>query len=336
MNSTEQPASGGFGLMDAAQQLEGILASEAGENEEVQTQEAKSEEPPPKSDEEEGEVAAEASEETEGDEPDPDVEATDDAEAEEASSPEDIKLTVKIDGKEQQISAKEAAEGYMRTADYTRKTQEASEIKKTALSELQAAQQERAVLAQLIPIVQAELQSMQAQEPDWQKLYNEDPLEFVRQKDAARDRQDRINAYKAEQQRLEYQEKIEQDQKLQQQLSEGRAKLLEKNPQWKDPKRWNADVQKMTATAVSEGFSEDELQYITDPRTIGILRKAAAYDELMAKKPTPVQSKSPKVASAGSSSSAPKPSTEINRAKQRLAKTGRIADAAALFENFVN
>ena len=336
MSSTEQPASGGFGLMDAAQQLEGILASEAGENEGVSTQEAKSEEPPPKSDEEEGEVAAEASEETEGDEPDSDEEATDDAEAEEASSPEDIKLTVKIDGKEQEITAKEAAEGYMRTADYTRKTQEASEIKKTALSELQAAQQERAVLAQLIPVVQAELQSMQAQEPDWQKLYHEDPLEYVRQKDAWRDRHDRINAYNAEQARIAQRQQMENEQFLQQQLTEGRAKLLEKNPHWKDAKRWNEDVKKMTATAVSEGYSEDELQYITDPRTIGILRKAAAYDELMAKKLTPVQSKSPKVASAGSSSTAPKPRTEVSRAKQRLAKTGRIADAAALFENFVD
>jgi len=336
MSSTEQPAFGGFGLMDAAQQLEGILASEAGENEESSTQEAKSEEPPPKSDEEEGEVAAEASEETEGDEPDPDVEATDDAEAEEASSPEDIKLTVKIDGKEQEITAKEAAEGYMRTADYTRKTQEAAELRKEALAIKQTAQQERDVLAQLIPVVQAELQSLQVQEPDWQKLYNEDPLEYVRQKDAWRDRQDRINAYNAEKQRISQVKQMERDQELQRALAEGREKLLEKNPQWKDPKRWNADVQKMTATAISEGFSEDELQYITDPRTIGILRKAAAYDELMAKKPTPVQSKSPKVASAGSSSTAPKPRTEVSRAKQRLAKSGRIADAAALFENFVD
>ena len=335
MNATEQPAKGGFGLMDAAQQLEGILASETGDNEEQPAQEAKSEEPPPKSDEEEGEVAAEASEETEGDEPDPDVEATDDDEAEEAPQAEDIKLTVKIDGKEQQISAKEAAEGYMRTADYTRKTQEAAEIRKEALSIKQTAQQEREVLAQLIPVVQAELQALQAQEPDWQKLYNEDPLEYVRQKDAWRDRADRINAYNAEQQRIAQTKQMERDQELQKTLSEGRAKLLEKNPQWKDPKRWDADVKKMTATAVSEGFSEDELQYITDHRTIGILRKAAAYDELMAKKPTPVQSKSPKIASPGSSANAPKPRSEVSRAKQRLAKTGRVADAAAYFENYI-
>jgi len=335
MNATEQPASGGFGLMDAAQRYEGILASEEGGNEEQSTQAVESEEPPPKSDEEEGEVAAKASEETEGDEPDPDAEATDDAEAEEASSPEDIKLTVKIDGKEQEITAKEAAEGYMRTADYTRKTQEAAELRKEALTIRQTAQQERDVLAQLIPVVQAELQSMQAQEPDWQKLYNEDPLEYVRQKDAWRDRQDRINAYNAEQHRISQVKQIERDQELQQALVEGRAKLLEKNPQWKDAKRWNEDVRKMTATAVSEGFSEDELQYITDPRTIGILRKAAAFDELMSKKPTPVQSKSPKVASPGSSANAPKPRSEVSRAKQRLAKTGRVQDAAAYFENYI-
>ena len=92
----------------------------------------------------------------------------------------------------------------------------------------------------------------------------------------------------------------------------------------------------MTETAMSHGYTEEELQSIVDPRAVSLLRDAAAWREQEKKViPAPVQKKAPKVLSAGSSANAPRPTTEITRAKQRLAKTGRIADAAALFENFV-
>lgn len=336
MTSTEQPArQGGFGLSDAAQSIEGILAAELGDNETPEIQEEASKEPPSAEDEDREAVAAEAEEETAGDEPDAEVEATDEDEAEEAPVEDEKLITVKVDGKTTQITAKEAAEGYMRTSDYTRKTQEVAETRKVLESDLQSVQQEREILAQLAQTFQANLQAMQPQEPDWQKLYNEDPLEYVRQKDVWRDRQDQLAKANQVQQALRQKEAEERELEHQRALSAGRAALLERNPQWKDPKRWEADLRKMTETAMAEGFTEAELASVVDPRTVGLLRKAAAYDELMKKKPAPVQHKSPKVAAAGSSANAPRPTTEITRVKQRLAKTGRIADAAALFENFI-
>lgn len=334
MSSTEQPASGGFGLMDAAQQLEGILASESGDNEDNSSSKQASEKTNPEA-EAEGEVAASDTDETSA-EADTEDEATEEPEDsdDEQSEPEPM-LTVKIDGKEQQISAKEAAAGYMRTQDYTRKTQEVSEQRKHIEAQQQYIQQQAQVYSQLIPALQQQIVQLTPQEPDWQRLYTEDPLEYVRQKDLWRDRNDKLTALQAEQQRLVQEQQAQQAYQLQTALTQGREILFEKNPQWKDAKRWNADVQKMMATATAEGFQPEELSNIYDPRTIGILRKAAAYDELMSKKPQPVQAKAIKSAPAGSSAHVPKPRSEVTRAKQRLAKSGRVADAAALFESFI-
>lgn len=336
MTSTEQPArQGGFGLSDAAQSIEGILAGEMPDNETPTIREEASKEPPSAEDEDREAVAAEASDETSDDEPEAEEQATDEDDADEAPSEDEKLITVKLDGKTKQITAKEAAEGYMRTSDYTRKTQELSEGRKTLESELYSVQQERQILTQLTQSYQQSLQALQPQEPDWQKLYHEDPLEYVRQKDLWRDRQDQYARAQNVQQAIAQQRAVEEAKEYQRILSEGRAKLLEKNPHWKDTTRWEADLNKMTATALAEGFTQEELNSVIDPRTVSILRKAAAYDELMKKKPSPVQQKSPKAMSAGSSANAPRPTTEITRAKQRLAKTGRVQDAAALFENFI-
>jgi hypothetical protein len=46
--------------------------------------------------------------------------------------------------------------------------------------------------------------------------------------------------------------------------------------------------------------------------------------------------KGPKTASAGSASNAPKSASDVTKAKQRLAQSGKIGDAASLFEAFLD
>ena len=63
--------------------------------------------------------------------------------------------------------------------------------------------------------------------------------------------------------------------------------------------------------------------------------KAMRYDEMVAKVPRPVVTKGPKTAPAGSANSAPRTSSDISKAKQRLAQTGRVSDAASIFERML-
>ena len=57
-------------------------------------------------------------------------------------------------------------------------------------------------------------QQAQQAEPDWQKLYDADPLEYVRQKDIWRDRQDKIAAAQSENARLQSLQAAEQQKQM--------------------------------------------------------------------------------------------------------------------------
>jgi hypothetical protein len=67
------------------------------------------------------------------------------------------------------------------------------------------------------------------------------------------------------------------------------------------------------------------------------LYKAWQFDQMMSKKPQLQQKikKAPKMAAPGSSNAVSQKSSEVNRAKNRLAQTGRVKDAAALFDKFI-
>jgi hypothetical protein len=119
-------------------------------------------------------------------------------------------------------------------------------------------------------------------------------------------------------------------------VSDNREKLTQAIPAWKDSKKWDADRPKLLEYGQKLGFSAEELGQTYDHRAVVALYKAMQFDALNANRPQPVASKGPKSASAGSASNAPKSASDVTKAKQRLAQTGRIGDAASLFEAFLD
>lgn len=281
--------------------------------------------------ESEGDETADVSEEVEAA---PESEAAADEDDSESAEPEAQLVTVVVDGKAQQIPLEEAVKGYQRQADYSRKTAALAEDRRSFESDRQSVTQERAQYAQLLGALQAQLQSLQTQEPDWQKLYDSNPVEWVRQREVWRDVQEKRAAAQFESQRLQALQQRENQSKLADVVQENRQKLLDAVPQWKDSAKWEADRPKILNYGKKLGFTDEELTQTYDHRAVVALWKAMQYDSLTANKPRPVVNGGPKSAPAGSSATAPKGQTEVNRAKQRLAKTGKVADAAVLFEGF--
>lgn len=334
----------GTGIVDAANQIEAILAGNekpvnqtpAPEKAAI-VEDSDSDSEPLEATETEDETPPEDSqEETEGAE---DEEAAADAEESDEETSDEIQLvTVKINGKEEQIPLEEAIKGYQRHADYSRKMNEVSESRKTLEAELAEVQTERAQYAQLLEALSSQLTQGTEREPDWEALYNENPLEYVRQKDLWRDRKERLEAVSAEQQRLNQIQAAEQQAAIQALVQENRAKLLQAIPEWKDSKRWEQDRTAIRAYGNKLGFTDEEIAQAYDHRAIVALYKAMKYDSIMAKRPQPSQkSNAPKVASAGTPANAPPTKTKsaVTNAKQRLAKSGRLSDAASLFEKLI-
>jgi hypothetical protein len=82
------------------------------------------------------------------------------------------------------------------------------------------------------------------------------------------------------------------------------------------------------------GYSAEEISQAYDPRAVVLADKARRWDELMANKPKPVAKAGPKVAAAGPAVPAGV-TARLNSAQQRLAKSGRMQDAARVFEQLL-
>lgn len=259
----------------------------------------------------------------------------DEAEAEEEEQQPSI-YRVKVDGAEVEVTLDELQKGYSRTQDYTRKTQALADQRKAVEAEQEQARQERAYYAQMLQVLEQQL-SQAEPEPDWDRLYQENPTEWVRQRELWRDKQEKTRAVAAERQRLAAMQEQETVKERQARLAEEAQRLVEAIPEWKDSKKAAEERGKLVEAAKRAGFSENDLEGIVDHRAVVVLRKAALYDELMSKKTQikPVPASGPKLAKPGSATTKPSKQSEAKLAQERLAKTGSIKDAAAAFDAFI-
>ena len=238
-------------------------------------------------------------------------------------------FTVKVDGKEVEVTLDELQKGYSRTQDYTRKTQQIAEVRKQTEAELQAVRAEREQYAQLLGALEAQVQQATQPNIDWDRLYQDDPIEWVRQRELMRENQEKNAAIQSEKQRLSELSQQEQMQYRNQMLQQEQEALIAAIPEWKDPKKAAAEKTMLVQFGQKAGFSPDELKNVVDHRAVVMLRKAALYDQMMSKRGQikPVTNNGPKPAKPGAAGRVSS-NTEAMRAQQRLAKTGRVDDAA--------
>jgi len=243
-------------------------------------------------------------------------------------------FTVKVDGKEVEVSLEELQKGYSRTQDYTRKTQQIAEVRKQAEAELQSVRAEREQYAQLLGALEAQVQQAAQPNINWDQLRNEDPIEYVTQRELMRENQERNAAIQSEKQRLFELSNQEQMQYRNQMLQQEQESLVAAIPEWKDAKKAAAEKAMLVQFGQKAGFSPDELKNVVDHRAVVMLRKAALYDQMMSKRGQikPVTNNGPKPAKPGAAGRVSN-NTEALRAQQRLARTGRVDDAAdAIFK----
>ena len=274
----------------------------------------------------------EAEYESEDDQELPEDEEEADEDEEYDVDPEDIEYveeelyTVKVDGEEMQVTSEELVKSYQLERAAQKRMQEAAELRKNSEAEMQALATQREKYGQALERIEAQLNSVQEQPKEyWDKLYQEDPLEWAKQRDAYRDRKESLARVQAERERVNQEQQAQQMQQHQQYLVEQQERLLERIPEWRDEDTAMREKQAIITHAQRMGFSEQELATASDSRAIEVLRKAYLYDELMANKPAAQKKvkKAPKVVKSGTPKS--KKQVNANRSKQaleRLTKTG--------------
>jgi len=306
-------------VANAASAISAMLPSEGGDQQDVEMQELT-------------EVDSAAPEE---ELQDSDGEQSDETEAEEEEDKPPV-FTVKVDGKNVEVTLEELQKGYSREADYTRKTQQVSEERRAFQAEADLVRTERQQYSQLLGSLKAQLQQNAAPQVDMDRLYHEDPIEWVKQRELVRDAEEVHAAINSEQQRLSTIQAQEQYQSMQAHLAQQQDALLKAIPEWGNPDKAKAEKTLLIEWGQKLGFSSDELKNIFDHRAVVALRKAALYDQMMSKRGNirPAVNNGPKPAKPGAAGRMDN-TTDSRRSQQRLAKTGRVNDAASAIEHLL-
>lgn len=257
--------------------------------------------------------------------------------------PEDLTVKVKVDGEELEVTLAELRNGYSRTADYTRKATALANERKTLQAEVESIRNERAQYEQLLPALQQQLMQSAAAEPDWDNLYEEDPIEAARLerhwRKTQEERTQKLQAIQAEQQRLAQERAAEQQRAMAAFIEAERAKLPEVIPEWKNQDTLVREVNDMRQWALSHGLTDQDIASLQQAAHIAILRKAMLYDKgtkTVAEAKAPATKKVARIVKPGSTGTqVTTGQTEVKRASQRLARSGRIADAAALLDKLI-
>jgi len=273
------------------------------------------------------------------------------AEPQEAEQQDEPTYTVTIDGKEVEVPLSELKNGYQRQSDYTRKTMEAAELRKQAEAETMRAHQERQAYAANLQRMQVQLEGalQEQQQIDWQKLLESDPVEYLKQQHLFQQRQAAYQQNLAHQNQLMAIAKAELEQNFVQHLSSQRQTLLEKIPDWKDSEKAQAGRAELSKYLIDFGYDPEDVHGnglpfgapgakhgLTDAKTVILARKAMLYDQMMSKASAAakkVQNLPQKVERSGTGES-----HNLDRrgaAFQKLSKTGRIEDAAAVFASLI-
>ena len=289
----------------------------------------------------EGEQEAKAQPDAPSDEPTPqdlELEEIDDNSPAEAS--EEL-YSVKVNGQEEKVNLNELLAGYSRQKDYSTKTNQLAEERKNLENERSKTQTEIEAVKIERDKYATQLKSFLKQDKeediDWDKAYNEDPIEYVRLK-AESDRKKEIRQ-KAENElkSIEAKQKAETEDKYKQYVTSQSALLQEKVPEYADPVKGDKLKLGVKNYLNEIGFSDQELSMLTDHRTVMVAIEGMKYNQLKkAKLDGKKVNKVPKVNKGGVPTSKQDVNVEQRNSSLKRAKSGKSQDMLDAFMNVIN
>lgn len=342
---------GGFDVEEATDSLFGLLeesgadvdAFDVDEDEQGERREDSDEQ---SDDEDESDDRREEDEEDEDEDRDEESDEEEDSEEEDAeaddSDDDTVTYKVKVDGQEIEVTQDELLRGYSRTQDYTRKTQALAEERRAQAGEREAVAQERATYQDRLNVLEEAIKASTPPEPDWDKLRREDPARYAVAVADHQRRKDALAAIEEERQKTAVKQQEDARRAYAEHLITERARMVEAIPEWADEAVAREEKDSLAQYAKDEyGYTDEDLDAVSDHRIMVILRKAAAYDRLQkGKEKLTEKKKTAKVLKPGAKQpgkkKGKKASKQGQRARQRLAKTGNVHDAAATLYDMID
>jgi hypothetical protein len=284
------------------------------------------------------EVTKDADDDVAADEDDDQDEDAEDDEAEEGSDdPAEPTYKVKVDGQEAEITLQEALRGYQRQQTWTKRMQALAEERNTLQQTSADIAQKRQDYLDKLAVVETALRGGVTAEPDWAQLKKDNPTRYAEMRAAHQEHTERIQVIQAEQARVRSEAQAQFETERERVLAIEAERLEAAIPEWAaDADVAQAEKRKIADFALKTyGFAPKDLESVVDHRVVLLLRDALRYNELQAKgkdaqkAAKATRKKSPTLPPGTTGKRTEK--SKKNPARARLAQSGSVDDAAAVF-----
>jgi hypothetical protein len=249
------------------------------------------------------------------------------------TTPERI-YSVDIDGNTVRVTEDELLKGYRRQSDYTRKFQELAENRKQVDAERQQAQQIRAEYLDTIARVQQQIEASMPEYPA-EHLAEVDREQYLLQAEQARQAREKMHQLEQERHRVWQEQNEIQRRQFQEHLVSQQEQMLKAIPEWQDKAVRDKESAELQSYVVNRlGYTEQEASQIYDARAVVLMRKAKAYDDMIAnggvrakevrRKPTVVSTSGSRAATKSTTEAAPK--RLVEKASERFDASTKRGD----------
>jgi hypothetical protein len=324
----EESGSGTLTVSQAANAFEGLMDTPANSSEqragELEAEQALEQEAEPQQEAEQVEEVVD-----------------DEAEVQEDDSQEEEpSYVIKAAGEEKEVPLSELIKGYQLGADYTKKTTEVAEQRKLVEAErgaIEEAKYARDSYAQRLQAIDNFLTSQMPQE-DLHSLKENDPIGYAVKVAELSEKKEQLQAIRAEQARIAQEQQSDYARAMSDRVAQEASKLAQVLPEFSDPAKGDNFRKEIRSYGKTLGFTEEELSQVYDSRHVLTLHKAMMYDKLQKSKPaiTKKVNEAPRMLRAGTSGGNKQSDAQkLQKQQSQLRNSGKVRDAAALFEQLL-
>jgi hypothetical protein len=236
---------------------------------------------------------------------------------------------VKVNGETIKVSLDELQSGYAKDSDYRQKTSKLSEERKSLeeerqkiLDEMNVANQKKSEYVKRLEEVVSKLKPPSISDSELERLFEEDPTEYVKAQAMVTRERERQMKLKSELEKEKQDQAVDYQNKMKVVLQNEQKKLIEKIPALADPNKAEKIRTDIKTFLTSQGYSESELVNLTDHRTVLVAYNAMQLDNLKkAKLDGKKVKRVPRVTASGSQTISSESSSAIQKAMASQSKT---------------
>lgn len=215
-------------------------------------------------------------------------------------------VKTKVDGQEGAAKLQDLLRSYQLKGHLDNRHREIVEQEQALREQLAAVEQQaQARVQQLEDLSKLAYQELQReyQSIDWQTLRSTDPAEFAAKVTEFQQREARIGQAMQHAQSERQQAEVQNQERFKEYLREESQKLQQAIPEWSKPEVAQKERAELRAYAINHGFQQQEIDQLSDHRSVVVLRKAMMYDQLQKSKPEISKKvvKAPKLVKPGTS-----------------------------------